>query len=420
MGAYLGVEISASSEVTKSSRTSGVGGDRKVEFFKFFESRTTTSIQQALVGAWLFATSESDSSIQLGYALTERESNAARRLAGVLDRGPDADGVTRVEAVGVGAVKGGDVASGRLAAVNDALRNAIRKSAGTVLIAQDARVGNEFLEEQVFSSTAGFCRAYEVLEEQEHGSYFEVRVIAEVDGDRVLEDFGQHLKVLGEPTFSFVEIMSGGAAPGGRFSPLGQRLQDDLSRAGFSFMEDEFREADYRMELRSNWSPVKHPINGRFGVQLQADLSWIELGGRSTSLISSDGRVSSFTGGGQAPRICAEQLASKELATIKRAIQTRVDDFMVNGRLVTVELRGLTAELGAELAAAVRGHPLVLDATAGYEERTGSVLELRTFIRSSDLVGLVRVAASESISVPTDLRSTRVATTQLKFQLVAN
>ena len=63
--------------VKKSSRVSGVGEDRKVEFFKSFESRTTTSIQQTLSGASLFTSSETESALRLGYALTERESEAA-------------------------------------------------------------------------------------------------------------------------------------------------------------------------------------------------------------------------------------------------------------------------------------------------------------------------------------------------------
>ena len=41
-----------------------------------------------------------------------------------------------------------------------------------------------------------------------------MRVLAEVDGEKVIEDFGQHLQVLGEPTFSFDEVMQGAPRPG--------------------------------------------------------------------------------------------------------------------------------------------------------------------------------------------------------------
>lgn len=416
MGAYLGVEVSASSEVKKSSRVSGVGEDRKVEFFKSFESRTTTSIQQTLAGASLFTSSETESALRLGYALTERESEAVRKLASGFGRSPDEDGVTRVEAVGIGAIKDGNVAAGRQAAVSDALRNAIQKSAGTMLLAQDAKVGREFLEEQVFSATSGFCSGYELLGENERGTYFEVRVLAEVDGEKVIEDFGQHLQVLGEPTFSFDEVMQGGAAPGGTLSPVGEIFQNDLSGAGFNFVDGRASNVDYSLKLRTTWTPRTHPTKGKAGIQLQADLSWTGVDGRRTSLLSSNARYSDFVRGGR-PRTCAEKLTKKELPVVKEAIQTRLSDFMANGRAVTVELQGLDAELGAELAGALRKHPLVLDASARYDERVGSTLDLRTFVRSSDLMGVVRLAASEAISVPTELRPTRVQTTALKFRV---
>ena len=418
MGAYLGVEISASSEIKKSSRVTGVGEEREVEFFRSFESRTTTSIQQTLAGASLFTSNETESALRLGFALTERETEAVRKMASGFGRAPDEDGVTRVEAVGIGAIKDGNVAAGRQAAVSDALRNAIRKSAGTMLIAQDAKVGREFLEEQVFSATSGFCSGYELIGEKERGAYFEVRVLAEVDGEKVIEDFGQHLQILGEPTFSFDEVMLGGAAPGGRLSPLGEIFHNDLGTLGFQFMDGRASDVDYALELRSTWTPITDPYDRqRTGVQLQADLSWTGVDGGRKSLLGSNGRVASWLGGRLATRQCAEKLAKKELSVAREAIQSRLSDFMANGRAVTVELEGLDAGLGAELAGALRKHPLVLDASARYDERVGSTLALRTFVRSSDLLGVVRVAASEAISVATDLRPTRVQTTALGFRV---
>ncbi len=400
IGAFIGVEISSESEIIKRSETTFVDGEKHTEFFKSLSTATRTSIQERLAGVGLFTVEESEGLIQLGFLLSERDSQSAVNLNQAMETRESTR--TAVRAIGLASLDDG-VASARSMAVERALREAIRKTAGTTILSQDAKKGSEFLDEQVFTSTHGFCSSYEVLQEAEMREVYRVEVLAVVDPDRVVENFRDHLALLGQPKFFLSEQVYGTGWNSRRESPLASQLRSNLSEAGFSLGTGPPDEADFQLWLDSTWTQVQHPINKRSGMQLQADLYWVDRSGQQTSLLNSDGRISKWVPGDGALRGCADALLAKEWKGIHTRLQERLDGFLANGREVRAFLEGVDDDAHEQLLRALRSNPLILDCDLHIDDTRGASLNCRTFLRGGDLANLIRKVAGAQINSPVDL-----------------
>lgn len=400
IGAFIGVEISSESEIIKRSETKFVDGEKHTEFFKSFSTATRTSIQERLTGVGLFTVEESESLIQLAFLLSERDSQAAVNMKLAMETRESTK--TAVRAIGLASLSDG-LANARTMAVERALREAIRKTAGTTILSQDAKKGSEFLDEQVFTSTHGFCSSYEVLQEAEMREVYRVEVLAVIDPDRVVENFRDHLALLGQPRFFLSEEVYGTGWNSRRESPLASQLRSSLSEAGFSLGTGSADEADFQLWLDSTWTQVKHPINKRSGMQLQADLYWVDRAGQQTSLLHSDGRISKFVTGDGAARGCADALMAREWKGIRTRLQERLDSFIANGREVRVFLEEVDADAQEQLLRALRSSPLILDCDLLIDDSQGARLKCRTLLRGGDLANLIRKTAGARIDSPVDL-----------------
>jgi hypothetical protein len=412
IGAFIGVEVSAESEIIKRSETTIVDGEKHTEFFKSFSTATRTSIQERLTGVGLFTVEESEDLIHLGFLLSERDSQAAVNMKQAMETRDSTR--TAVRAIGLASLNDG-IANARTVAVERALREAIRKTAGTTILSQDAQKGSEFLDEQVFTSTHGFCSSYEVLQEAEMREVYRVEVLAVVDPERVVENFRDHLALLGQPKVFLSEQVYGDGWNSNRESPLASQLRSKLSGAGFSLGTGPPEEADFQLWLDSTWTQVKHPINKRNGMQLQADLYWVDRSGQQASLLHSDGRISKFVSGSGAARGCADALIAREWTGIQTRLQERLDSFLANGREVRAFLEGLDSNRQEQLLRTLRSNPLILDCSLLVDRDRGSSLSCKTLLRGGDLANLIRKAAGTQIEAPIDLSVLHAQNTEVRL-----
>jgi hypothetical protein len=113
-----------------------------------------------------------------------------------------AEAVSSVAVEGVGAI-GIDLGAARDEAIRDAMRRAVEQVVGVAIQGRTLMVDYLVVEDRVVARSAGFVRAYEVLEERRDGDLYRVRIMAQVDSELLIDDlegFGALVRLqLGNP-----------------------------------------------------------------------------------------------------------------------------------------------------------------------------------------------------------------------------
>lgn len=120
---------------------------------------------------------------------------AAICLPAVSD-GEEGRGVHVVEAEGIAAVTGLDVAGARDEAVRDALQKAVERTAGQWLSQQDLARRYEKLKEKLYDRAEGFIQDFRILFEISDSDIYYVNVRATVFADSVRGEL-EHLSLIG-------------------------------------------------------------------------------------------------------------------------------------------------------------------------------------------------------------------------------
>jgi hypothetical protein len=104
--------------------------------------------------------------------------------------GNTGDGGTReVIALGMGSITGGDVAHAKDDAVEDALRNAVEQTLGTLIQSETLAQNFTVVEDNIFSKTQGYIQKYEILEQGKRDAMlYEVKVRALVKVTELKDD----------------------------------------------------------------------------------------------------------------------------------------------------------------------------------------------------------------------------------------
>jgi|GEM_PF-996826 len=112
--------------------------------------------------------------------------------------GDEGRGVHVVEAEGIAAVTGLDVAGARDEAVRDALQKAVERTAGQWLSPEDLARRYEKLKEKLYDRAEGFIQDFRILFEISDSDIYSVNVRATVFADSVREEL-EHLNLIGPP-----------------------------------------------------------------------------------------------------------------------------------------------------------------------------------------------------------------------------
>lgn len=417
IGSFIGVEVESETEFVKRTETTGVGEEKKTEFFKSLTTSTTTRVQQTLAGVELIGVTESESVIHVAYALTERGVQNVASLTEMLDARTGPEGEQTVRAIGAAQGRGDQIDEAQLRelAINDGLRTAIRKVAGGVIVAQSKSEGRQFLEEKVYSATSGTYTAYEVLSSGLSGTLFQVELAVTVDANQIAEDFRSHLEVLGSPRFYFDEKAAGEA----RFirngeTELGRSVRNFLSEKGFPMVASP-EGADYQFWLDSTWQKGASPVPGLPPMlQLTGDIYWVDRAGKQHSILSSDGRCSTDDKP-QAAKILTRRFMEQNERAILEGLNSKLSEFQANGREVRVILRGAAFKEAHTLSGLLKQDPFVKDARAELGADEYPILTVRTFLRSDDLAGTIQAVAGGAGSGALELLAAGVQTSEIVF-----
>lgn len=101
----------------------------------------------------------------------------------------DIEEIKKVVATGVGSILNGNVAKARDDAIDDALRRALEQSLGTIIEAQTLVENYQVIDDNIFSSTKGYVRTYDVIREKKRSEHlYEVTLQAMVKMENLQND----------------------------------------------------------------------------------------------------------------------------------------------------------------------------------------------------------------------------------------
>lgn len=297
-----------------------------------FSSRMRSDIDAMLKGIRIIRREvKGDKAIAIA-GFTEKSVNAAKLLADKVSR----ESESCVEATGEGKTFE--------AALDAACRNALSQAFGYSMIASDSVSESETLRSRMFSDIKGSVSAYRILEQRTEGGRHYVRIVAEINKDELKESYGAQMKSFGDPLF-YLEAKNEEAKT---------LLTDWFVGKGFK-MTGTPTNADYKIEVSTKFSKVKHPANRRAGTQLLMNLVCYDKGGvRLFSLQSDPRKAASFIGTSERQeQLTVEKAMNQIEEPLHKRIQAAVNDMVNNGRSVRLVFRGIKTKEQAEMLQAL-------------------------------------------------------------------
>ena len=322
LAAFLGQTLSASDSYSYEESDAGSREE--------FSSKKKSEIAELLRGVRIARCEVRGNEVIAVAGVTEKTVDASKLLAEKMADGPE----SHVEASGDGASFN--------EALDAACRNALSQAFGYSMLASDSVSENEKLRSRAFSDIKGSVSAYRILEQRIEGGRHFVRIVAEINKDELKESYGAQMKSFGDPLF-YIEAANEEAKT---------LFTDWFVGKGFK-MTGTPDNADYKIDISTKFSKVRHPANGRAGTQLLMKLVCYDKGGvRLFNLQSDPRKAASFIGTSERQEQIAVEKAVEQVETpLHKRIQAAVNDMVNNGRSIRLVFRGVKSQ---EQAKAIR------------------------------------------------------------------
>ncbi|MEG2725586.1 MAG: hypothetical protein RR982_07050, partial [Kiritimatiellia bacterium] len=365
VASFLKTQVAATAEVAVREDASGTQ--------ETFSRWARSDVSELLKGLRIeIRRIEGDTAIAVA-VLTERTVDATDRLQKAMAK----ERPGTVEATGEG--------STIELAIQVACRNALEQVCGVSVVASDASV-DQTIRTRAFSDVQGTVSAYRILEQTCTAGTHRVRIVATIDQDELQETYGAQLKSIGDPLFF-----------------LTSKNDDVLRQMGDMFIGKGLKttthqgEADYKVEFLTQCSKVKHPANGRSGLQLQLTaVCYDKAGVQLFSLQGNPRKAAAFTGTEERQaQIAAEKAVNQISKPLHARLQRAINDLVNNGRAVRMIFRNVcTKEQCAiieALTAQINEMPMASSATYSLNDAV-AVATLRLTLKGNpqDFLGLLR------------------------------
>jgi hypothetical protein len=281
----------------------------------------------------------------VGFLLSKKYAQDAAELAAFADTGP-ANAVSfngggekkrdlRVEAVGLAAVRNGQIQTAREDAMASARRNAVEHAMGVTVVAtgQVKNLDPNSASFKNFSMSLGEVLRSKVLAEGQEGVFYKIKIAALVTSADFSRELGKYMTAIGNPLF-YVDRSSG--------DELGDEFSVFFKDIGFKITTNP-READYFIRLRSKFLDRKHPLRGTTGTQLQLTLEIIDPFNEKVLLVERNNPRAS-TNFLSDPDRRRQLVSEKALLSMENSLREKVGkmiaDMVQNGREIEVSFRG--------------------------------------------------------------------------------
>ena len=345
LASVIGVKISGETVSSTKSTTITIDNQTKTEVIEFFSDVAETETNQFLRGATVFDSKVVAGSVFVGFMLSKKHTQEAAHLAALATGVPGSaislggsDQVKRdlrVEAMGLSAIRSGNLTEARIDAMASARRNAVEHAMGVTVVAtgQVRNLDPSSARFKNLSHSLGEVLRSKVLAEGQEGSFYKIKIAALVTAADFSKELGKYMAAIGNPLF-YVDRSSG--------DELGDEFSIFFKDLGFKLTGNP-READYFIRLRSKFIDRKHPLRGTYGTQLQLTVEVTDPVSEKVLLVQrNDPRASTnfLSDPDRRRQIVSERALLSMEKTLREKVSKMVADMVQNGREVEVCIRG--------------------------------------------------------------------------------
>ena len=344
LAAVLGSRKSGSTKTTTSATSITINEETRTEVVEHYSNISKSETDQYLLGSTVFDTKVVDNKMFVGFILSESNVRDAADLAyyATADSGtvtfnggnaPKRD--LRVEAIGMTAIRSGDLAEARKDALAAARRNAVEHAMGVTVVAtgQVRNLDPNSARFKNFSHSLGEVLRSKVLSEGKEGSFYKMKIAALVTPADFSKELGKYMAAIGNPLF-YVDRSSG--------DELGDEFSIFFKDLGFKLTGNP-READYFIRLRSKFIDRKHPLRRTVGTQLQLTVEVIDPINEKVLLVQRNNPSAStnfLSDPDRRRQIVSERALLSMEKTLREKVSKMVADMVQNGREIEVCIRG--------------------------------------------------------------------------------
>ena len=316
-----GETVSASSSLESCTTELSVDGEKVKQSYRKLEKKIKTKVDALVKGTRVVGQISAKESCYAVCVTCERFKNQSAALEAAQAQYGD-EGVV---------VSSGEASTSDLAK-QKAIRGAVEQVLGTVVVGYDKMDGKSGFRDKVFSGTDGVVETYRIISETNVEIGKRVELVAKVSKNRLLDNYSNYMKFLGDPAF-YIDSNSPDLASHftGFFTGMGIRIAPDLACAA------------YVIQCTGTFRDLKHPVDdNRSGVQLSLRFRVMEIGGNETLIdMKNDPRKSACFVGSDPDRqreICAD----KAFKQMKKPLHERIQAMV--GKLVGRKMSEVASE----------------------------------------------------------------------------
>ncbi len=287
---------------------------------------------------------------------------------------------------GPNAVKASGSAETREAAIQAACRAAVEQVNGVSLAASDADSSEGRLRSREYSRVQGMVSSYRVVDESTDGELVHVTIVAEIDKDKLKEDYGADVATIGDPIFWITADQD----------EVAVEISDFLMEKGLKTSIEE-GPCDYKVVLRTKFRTVTHPADGRKGTRVElVAVCYDKAGVQLFTLQNEPRRAVTFIGTPEVQQVEAMKKATKQLSKpLHERLQRAIGNMVNNGRTVRMIFRNTTSrrecKLIEELVETINEMPEASSATYSRdEENETATIRLNLKGNPQDFLGRLR------------------------------
>ena len=249
---FVGGENVAASEESNSSETVANG---VVESSESFSQKIKVDVASILRGVEAVGEIVVDGARYVVLAATAKSADASGKMQEAMKGlGPDT-----VQAMGMARIVDGDVTAAQRAALASAKSAAVEMVLGTVVVASEASM-NMNATAKIVSNAGGFIKQFRVTEEEPDGDggTYRVVIVAEVERNKLMSDYGAFLAQFGNVKFHVADCGD---------EQLNAMVEDKFQEWNCPLASTKSN-ADYIVTHKWIFADEDHPMDGRTGTRL--------------------------------------------------------------------------------------------------------------------------------------------------------
>ncbi len=365
LATFLNAQVASAAEHTMTESDAGSTSS--------FSQWSRIDVNQALAGVRIEKTMAHEGEMLVFAVMTEKTVDATNTLKETIAN----ERPGTVEATGIGPT--------REAAIQAACRSALEQVCGTTVVASDATVDSA-IRARAYADVQGMVSAYRIIKETREGADFRITILAEIKKDELQESYDAQMKSIGDPLFWITSNNEDAAT----------EISDFLMAKGLKTTIKKGT-SDYKVELKSDFREVIHPVKKRQGTQLRLTaLCYDKTGVLMFSLPNDPRKATVFTGNPERQKQLCVKRAIKQLGKpLHERLQRAISNMVNNGRTVRLVFRNVRTkadcELMEQITEAINEMPMASSATYSLNEAV-QVSTIRFTLKGNpqDFVGLLR------------------------------